>query len=132
MSTITGQLADSTAPALLGRLAQGVDAETLDGFIESLFTLAVKLNKLTCGLVDDSSLRLESGNVILHEMTLPRAKTKLRMLCARLAVRCTVWSNRQVSPYGDIVDFELPGHRQTFRVSFENTPEAQKLAIEAA
>jgi hypothetical protein len=131
MNNISGQVTDSEASELLRRLATGVDTEILDGFIEDLLTLAVKLTKIKCGLADVSSLRLESENVILHEMTLPRAKTKLRMLCARLAVRCAAWSGRQVSPYGDAVDFEVPGHGRAFKVRFENTAEFQRFAIEA-
>ena len=66
----------------------------------------------------------------MYEAKLPRARTKLRMLCARLAVRCSDWANRDVSPYGDAVEFEFPPIRQLRKVSFKNTGDSQEFVIE--
>lgn len=131
MSTIARPHQQSVAFELLSRLMAGMDPVSTDNFIDDLLTLAANLNHVRCGFVDDSSLRLDLGDGIFCEAAIPRAKTKLRMVCARLASRCANWSNRLVSPYGDIVDFNAPGHQQGFKVSFENTSDAQWFLVEA-
>ncbi len=112
-------------------LGDGLDTPRMDDFLDQMFDLASErghaaISLLTGGLI----LRVESKNLMLLDLEVPRAKTKLRMLCARLAVRCAAWANREFSPYGDTVEFEHPTAKRTCKVSFENTTGTQKFSIE--
>ncbi len=109
-------------------LAGGLDTEKMDEFLDHIFSLAARLGGVECTLVNESTLRIQSGDALVHERTLPRATTKLRTICARLAVRCGAWSNREMSPYGDVVELRDATRPHTIR--FKNTNDAVMFAVD--
>jgi hypothetical protein len=115
---------------ILGRLADGLDTQKADDFLDQLFGLAGRLGSINCSLRGDATLRLESCGAVLQDAEIPRAKTKIRMVCARLAVRCGEWSKQSVAPYGDVVEIAYTPTNQRFKIRFENTTSAQEIAIE--
>ena len=130
MNTLTPTQVKSLEIVGLHGLADGIDTQKLDAFLDQAFELVGAVGTVVCTLMNDRVLRLQSRETILQELEMPLAKTKLRMLCARLAVRCSEWSHREVSPYGDVVDVEFPLTNQRCKVSFENTPASQKFVLE--
>jgi hypothetical protein len=111
-------------------LADGMDAQKADSIVDMLFDHADKNGRVTLSLEGDSCLQSQWPGVILQRADIPRAKTKLRMICARLSVRCAEWSKRPVSPYGDSIEVVFPPTEALFKVRFENTTAAQAIAIE--
>ncbi len=69
-------------------------------FIDELLLLAAEQEEIRCSLVGESALRFESSEHHSTEVKVGRAKTKLRMLCARLAVLCNESGGSEVSLYG--------------------------------
>ena len=112
-------------------LAGGFDTQKADDFLDRLFELAATFGSVHCTLANERIMRIQSRNTELHELEIPRAKTKLRMLCARLAVRCGEWADRKLAPYGDVVEFAYPPTKKSFTVRFENTTATQAFAIHA-
>jgi hypothetical protein len=112
-------------------LAGGLDTQKADSFLDQLFEVAATSGSVRCTLANERVLRIQSRDTPLHELDIPRAKTKLRMLCARLAVRCGEWADRKLAPHGDVVDFVYPPTKQLFTVRFENTTGTQTFAIHA-
>jgi hypothetical protein len=131
MSTATAELRESLEKQFSRCIAGGIDPPRLDAFLDDLFDLAGVLGTITCEFSGASAIRLRSGDVPLYEANLLRAKTRVRMLCARLAIRCSEWSSREVSHYGDIVEVEVPRIKQRYDVRFENTTKSQEFTIEA-
>src|SRR5207237_1265558 len=91
---------------------------------------ATTWHTIACTVIDDHTIRVHSEDLVVQEAEVSRAKTKLRMACARLAVRCSEWAGRQVSPYGDTVEVEHPGTKRLCKVRFENTIGLQVFQIE--
>jgi hypothetical protein len=114
----------------LHALAAGVDVNKMDAFLDDVFETAARCRNVACCLGKQESLRLESDGAVLQEEMFLRAKTMLRMLCARLAVRCGEWAGRDVSPYGDVVEFEHASSKRRCRVSFQNTSASQRFEVE--
>ncbi|MCI0640815.1 MAG: hypothetical protein L0Y72_18270 [Gemmataceae bacterium] len=124
----------------------------MDAFLDRVFELSRQVGKVIYFLVDDATFGFHkssasdsprplgpSSNSVgnnLHQVNLKRAKTKLRMLCARLAARCSDWSGKSVSPYGDSIDIEVPSinphttnEATRCHVDFKNTADAQWIAV---
>src|SRR5437879_237606 len=100
--------AQKTGLALkLQRLGKRVDIKLVDGVFDEILKQIPSLKTVSCTLVGDSSLCLHAGGKSVASVKVDRAKSVLRMMCARLSVRCAEWANREVSPYGDHVEFEL-------------------------
>lgn len=131
MSAVSSEMTTSFYADALRGLSDGLDAKKIDDFLDRLFELATMSGSVTCNLSADHVLRLQSPNQGDREFDLPRGKSKLRMVCARLAVRCSDWAHRKVAPYGDMIEIVFPGNGQLYRVRFENTTAAQELAIAA-
>ena len=130
MNAATANLTKSLKAEMLRCLAGGIDTPKADGFLDQLFEVAEALGSVTCMLAGDRVLRVQSRDLVLQDVEIPLAKTKLRMLCARLAVRCGEWANRKLAPYGDLVEFRLPVTNQLFKVHYENTTSKQAFAID--
>jgi hypothetical protein len=111
-------------------LADGFDTRKADAFLDRIFDQAAKFGRITITINGDSVLRLDSPGYTSMQADMSRVKTKVRMLCARLAVRCREWSNRPIAPYGDTVEIVFPPTKQRFKVRFENTTAVQEIAIE--
>jgi hypothetical protein len=111
----------------LRRLSKRVDPKTIDDVLDVVFQQVPSLKNVSCTLSNPSSIAVQSQNQLVAEVRLPRAKTILRLLCARLATRASEQGGREVSPYGDAAEFETPAGK--LRVRFENTPDVQKIEI---
>lgn len=57
-------------------------------FIDQLLPLASEVGEIGCNFVDEHKLRFQIGDEPPWEVEFDRARAKLRMLCARLAVLC--------------------------------------------
>jgi hypothetical protein len=111
-------------------LADGLDTQKADAFLDMLFDHAGKHGSVALTLEAGSCLQSQWPGVIMQRVDIARAKTTLRMICARLAVRCAKWSKRPIAPYGDVVEFVFPPTHQQFKVRFENTTSVQEIVIE--
>ena len=129
MSAVTGNLLKTMEAETLRCLAHGIDTQKADAFLDQLFELATALGSVSCALTNESVLRVRSPETTLLEAEIPLAKAKLRMLCARLAVRCGEWASRKISPYGDLIEIQLPSAERSFQVRFENSTDAQTITI---
>jgi hypothetical protein len=79
------------------------DDHEIDGtrFIDQLLCVADEVGELKCSLLGKDKLRFELPERSEFNVATTRAKSKLRMLCARLAVLCKEGSGGQeVSIYG--------------------------------
>jgi hypothetical protein len=129
MSTVSSKKAISSD--VLALVVEGVDVQKLDAFLDALFDLAATWKTITCSLIGDHALCVRSNEAVIQEAEVPRAKSTLRMACARLAVRCGEWAGRQVSPYGETVEVEHPKIKRRCSIHFENTAGTQELHIDA-
>ena len=119
---------------VLARLADDHNADGV-GFIDELLAVAAEVGEIRCTLAGDRSLRFETEGHPAWEVSLGRAKTKLRMLCARLGVLCTESGSLQGTLYGG--EGFIPGtpntlgimHPNQWKVRFMNTTSEQSLAI---
>ena len=112
----------------LQRLSKRVDPDSVDQLLDEIFEQIASLNDVSCTLATATHLRLQSGEALLADVELPRARAVLRMLCARLAVRTSELAKRELSPYGDSVEF-APGVERICQVDFANSPDVQKFEI---
>jgi hypothetical protein len=117
--------------AKMKALDTGLDPQRADALLEELLRSISTCGHLLCTVVDHRNLRVQSQEAILCEVPIHLANSKLRSLCARLAVRCRDWLDRDVSLYGDDVEFVYPETNQRCRVYFENKPGAQRLEMAA-
>jgi hypothetical protein len=114
----------------LQRLSKRVDAKVVDAIFDEILQQIGDLKGVSCTLADDDSrICLQSQDELVAKVELPRAKTILRLMCARLAVRSSNWAKREVSPHGDHVEFELAKSKLLCKVDFENTPDVQRFEI---
>lgn len=121
-----------TLTAKLRLLRKRAHVEVMDAFFDEVFSRLGELKSVSCNLADDSSICLQSHGEPGTQVKLPRTRSMLRMMCARLAVRCSEWAQKEVSPYGDDVEFEHPAIRKQCRVWFENTTDRQWFEISDA
>jgi hypothetical protein len=114
----------------LQRLSKRVDIKVVDAIFDEILKQIGDLKSVSCSLADDgSTLCLQSQDDLVAKVELPRAKAILRLMCARLAVRSSDWSKKEVAPHGDHVEFELPKSKLPCKVDFENTPDVQRFEI---
>jgi len=93
-------------------------------FINELLAATAEFGETRCSLADKGTLRFESAAGPSFEVCLSRAKSKLRMLCARLGVLCTESGTLEGTLYGGkgtIAD--------QWQISFMNTPGEQSFTI---
>jgi hypothetical protein len=122
--------AQKTVLALkLQRLGKRVDIKVVDGVFDEILKHIPTLKSVSCTLVGDSSLCLRAGGKPVASVKVGRARSVLRMMCARLSVRCSEWANREVSPHGDHVEFDLAVNELPCKVDFENTPDVQRFEL---
>ena len=116
-------------PSILQRLTKGVDTKVLDDLLDELLSRIGEFNEIA-GTVDEAGdLCFQSHGEMVAQVHLPRAKSIFRVLLARLSVRCSEWANREISPYGDHIQFELPPNKLPCEVVFQNTTDAQRFEI---
>jgi hypothetical protein len=126
---------EAQAARALQSLANRTNTPALDEFLLQLFAMAGDLEQIVVCEFTDERIRITANQRILHELAMPRAKSIIRMVCARLAVRCEEWTHQPISPYGDDVSVEIaseetPFDKRPFLVAFENTPVQQMISIE--
>jgi hypothetical protein len=128
-----GTLSQTQGKALaskLQRLSKRVDIKVVDAIFDEILKQISDLKSVSCTLADDGSgLCLRSQDELVAQVESSHAKKVLRLMCARLAARSSEWAKREVSPYGDHVEFELPPNKQLFKVDFQNTPDVQRFEI---
>jgi hypothetical protein len=86
-------------PLVAAHLADNHHADVVR-FTDELLLVAVKVGEVKCALASADKMRFESPGQDAWDVELGRAKSKLRMLCARLAVLCNENGAREVSIYG--------------------------------
>jgi hypothetical protein len=129
MGTISAIQRQSLA-SKLQRLGERVDAETVDAVLDEILRQIGDLKSVVCALGDDESmLCLQSKGELVADVKLSRAKSILRLMNARLAVRASDWAKREVSPHGDRVEFAVPKSKLLCNSDFENTPDTQRFEI---
>ncbi|HEX3148437.1 MAG TPA: serine/threonine-protein kinase [Gemmataceae bacterium] len=125
----------------LKKLDREVDVQTVEDFLDEIFNEITEWRSVTCTLSGDSRLSLSAHRSTSTQETIPdrpsplvdvkvrRARTVLRLLCARLSTKCAAWTQQEVSPYGDKIDFVLPDKGVPCHVSFVNTPQSVHFEI---
>lgn len=99
------------------------------GFIDELLSLVKEAGGLRCYLATDRRLRFELDGQA-SEVELESARSKLRMLCARLSVLCTGTNGSAVSSYGGegtITSLQIPS--PGWKLRFSNTPGEQEFTL---
>ena len=140
MNTVTESRRKLVEDEAMRCLAGGLDTPKMDEFLDQLFQLARELGKTWFYMASGNRVLAlnatfvpngeEYPRQVLALLEVPRPKTKIRMLCARLAVRCTEWAGREVFAYGDTLEFVHPTIKKTCKVQFANTTAIQELSIE--
>ena len=105
----------------------------LVSLVEQLFEVAAETGGLSCTQVCNQGLRFSLPGYPPVEVKLDLAKSKLRMMCARLGVISREQSGKDVSLYGDEAEFDYdqpPGSARHWKVRFINTMHAQEFTIE--
>ncbi|HYV37860.1 MAG TPA: hypothetical protein VE988_19400 [Gemmataceae bacterium] len=104
-------------------------------FIDELLLIAADAGEIRCSMAGNDALRFEVENQPVWEMQLSRAKSKLRYLCARLAVLCTEKGSLDGTLYGGAGI--IPGNSTTsesmdpneWKVRLSNTASDQNFCI---
>jgi hypothetical protein len=103
-------------------------------FVDRLLELTSELGHLNCTLGEGQTLIFATAGRPLYRAVMTRAKTILRVMCARLSVICSERTGQEASPYGDEAEFEfepVPQKRFQVTVWFKNTPAHQEFDIQA-
>ena len=107
----------------------GGSPEKMDAFLDVLLSLTADHKNIACQVVDNQVVRVEYQSGNFCDVPLSRATPKFRAVCARLSVRLREWTGRDISPYGDEVEFEHPQTQQQCIVRFSNTTACQKIEV---
>jgi hypothetical protein len=78
------------------------DNHNVDGveFVDQLLLVAAEVGEIKCTIADEGGLRFQTPDQVAWTVTVDRARSKLRMVCARLAALCLEGGTRDVSIYG--------------------------------
>lgn len=76
-------------------------------FVDQLFPVVAEAGAIKCWQGTDGTLCFQVGGQPALEVELGRAKTKLRMLCARLAVVCSERTGQDISIFGGEASLEI-------------------------
>jgi hypothetical protein len=78
------------------------DNHNVDGvkFVDQLLLVAAEVGEIKCTVADERGLRFQTPGQVAWTVKVKRARSKLRMLCARLAALCREGGTREVSIYG--------------------------------
>jgi hypothetical protein len=113
-------------------LSQDIDVLA---FVDKLLILIVEIGYLNCTLgpkEKGAGLVFKTMGGDPFTIDIPRARTMLRVICARLSVIAAEQLKRSVSVYGDKVEFRYPIGENLFQfhLRFENTPSHQEFDIQ--
>ncbi len=83
-------------------------------FASELLLLIPEAGVMRCWQIDSCKLGFQIGNQPAWEIELGRARTKLRMLCARLGVICMERTGKDINIYGDeaLLETDIPHDQQ--------------------
>jgi len=123
------QAQNKALAAKLQRMSKRIDVKVVDGVFDEILKQIATLKSVSCTLADDSSLCLQTEDGVIATVKVYRAKSVLRVMCARLALRSSEWAGGEVSLYGGHFEFELPKSKLLCKVDFKNTPDAQRFEI---
>jgi hypothetical protein len=120
---LTGAIQTEVRAHLAGRPVDVV------GMVRLLLDAARDAGEICCRLSPDGAgLRFEfPQSTLVEDVSLDRARAKLRMMCARLAVLCREHGAPDVSPYGGEGEVESGGG--VWHVRFVNTPSQHEFTI---
>ena len=135
MLTVTSQIQEIFQERVAERQIDAV------GIVEQLLVLATHVGEIRCTLAGPDKLRFEIRGHVPLEVPLTPAKSRLRMMCARLGVLCRE-SGQDTNLYGDqgtINQSVVPSPNgqpdglrpATWHVRFKNTPGEQEFTITA-
>src|SRR5437867_2262891 len=99
-------------------------------FIDELLVIAGEAGEVRFSLADEGALRITVGGNTC-EIGLDAARSKLRMLCARLSVLCNQSKEAEASPYGGQGVIKRAAARDC-AVSWKNTPAEQEFTLSLA
>jgi large subunit ribosomal protein L19 len=128
MSTIS-RAQETILNSKLQRLGDRIDPNVVDDLLNEVFSQIANLKQVVCSLRTPSHVTLRSGRTILASVKLARARSIIRLLCARLAIRVSELANRELSPYGDFAIVKAPNSESLCFIEFENTTDAQGFCI---
>ncbi len=115
----------------LKRLSKRVSIKSVDALFDEMLAQIPLLRKIVCTQSCDTCIVLNVGVDEVAKVDVDRARSVLRMMCARLAVRCSEWASKEVSPHGGHVEFLTPRSNLPCIVEFKNSPESQTIEISA-
>ncbi len=107
-------------------------------FIDQLLRVALTTGQVRCSLANERQLRFQMPDQPPWDVEMGRARTKLRMLCARLSVLCNESSGSEVSLYGGEgtilgtamnTSWASSGQPPQWSVRFKNTPSEHEFTI---
>ncbi len=129
MLTATRKLTDSLVAKTAHCLGAGVDTPRLDAYLDCLFEIAATQGPVLCECQDDRILvKADDENVYASDVL--RAKTKMRILCARLEKRASDATGTPPSNPGDGIAFEF-GDR-SYDIVITNSTVSQRISIAIA
>jgi hypothetical protein len=126
MLTATRELTHSIDAKTAHCLGDGVDTSRLDEFLDYLFELATMHSPLICECKEDR-IHVQTGDEPVLDRAIPRAKTKMRLLCARFEKRASDARGEALSPKTDGTVFDLG--EGSYTVTVHNTTELQRISI---
>jgi hypothetical protein len=127
--------AESRIRELVGAYMADDHKGDLVRFLDGLLALAAEVGEIRCGRVDDMGWRFETSGQTSCVISLSRARTKLRIICARLSVLCNESGDPECSIYGGesfirgTSSSSPNGEPRRWKVSFMNTPSEHHFTI---
>jgi hypothetical protein len=103
--------------------------------MDALLEIASAAGEIRCCLADDNGLRFELPGDETCEVEIDAARSKLRMLCARLSVLCNETPGSAVSPYGGVGVIRVQSQngngatQPQWTVRFKNTPGEHEFTV---
>jgi hypothetical protein len=126
MLTVTPNLTHSLNTKTSHCLGAGINTSRLDEYLDYLFELAAMHGPLTCECQEDR-IQVKTAKEQILDREIPRAKTKVRLLCARLEKRASDTRGDVSSMETDEIVFNLAEH--AFAVAVSNTAAMQRISI---
>lgn len=101
--------------------------------VNAILAFTTTMNPLGCKPAPrNGRLRFHTNDVRIVDVTIPRAVTMLRMMCARLSVVAGETTQTNVSPYGAAIEFPYDrgdGKANMIKLDFANTPGKQEFDL---
>ena len=105
------------------------DRVDVDTAIQALLLLANEAGIVRMTTLEAGHLHVEVGDCGFAQVNVDRAKMKIRMVCARLAVLCKEQGAQDLSPYGGRGSLSHSGFDHPFDLDFANTMHEQSILL---